>query len=100
MTDEQLAIVAEITQEPYATIVSLVSSLTEAQEERIVDDTDLWDANRNDVDVWLSDPGGVNWQAKELLSAIRVRTRSAFGLPLYSEQTHASSGAVTNRFVF
>ena len=100
LTAAQKVTVAEITQEPYATIDSKASSLIAEQETVITTDIATWNENRNDVDVWLSNPSGANWKVRELLSDIRMRTRNALGFTLFSEQTHPTSGAVSNRFVF
>ena len=100
LTNTQLVTVAEITQETYATVEGLASSLNAEQESAIADDIDLWDDNKNDVDVWLSNPSGANWQAQKLLDAIRQRMRKTLGLSLVSWEVSGYSMNVGHTWIY
>lgn len=97
----QKVTVAEITQEPLALVESASSSLTAEQETIIIADIATWNTNRNKVKTWIENGrGGVNVRTQNLLSEIRMRTRNAFGWPIFSEQTHPTSGYIPVRSVF
>jgi hypothetical protein len=101
LTATQKVTVAEITQESLALVESASSSLTPEQETAIIADIATWNTNRNKVKTWIEKgPSGVNVRTRNLLAEIRMRTRNAFGWPLFSEQTHPTSGSVAVRGVF
>ena len=101
MTATQLVTVSEITQETLAKVEAGASSLTAEQEVVIVADTVTWATIRNKVKTEIDGgKGGVSVKTRRLIDEIRMRTRNAFGWPLYSEQTYPTSGALANQFVF
>jgi len=100
LNNTQLVTVAEITQETFSAVESLASSLNAAQEAAIAADVVTWNLNRDDVDVWLSNPSGANWQAQRLLNAIRERTRKALGLSLISPEVSGYSTSIPTVGVF
>lgn len=100
MTEPEKVTVAEITQETYALINSLVGSLTTEQEDAIQADVVTWNLNRNDVDLEV-DVDGVSLHGQRLLNAIRDRVRKHLGLPLYSSEVGgAGSGSIRTMHVF
>lgn len=86
LKDDQKAAVAEIIERPLLFVESV--SLTEAQIERLSEDIDLWDANRNAVDLELK--GEIDLRAQRLLDGIRERVRVMYGFPRYSEEINGS----------
>jgi hypothetical protein len=96
----QLVTAAEITQEILSVVTELASSLTAEQVTLIAADIVTWNLNRDDVDVWLEHPAGVNWQAQRLLDQIRMRVRKQFGLPLFSPEVQPGSMSIANVPVF
>lgn len=99
-TASQKPILAEILQVSPEALTDLLSSLTftAEQESWIVDDIDLWEANRNDVDIEIE--GQVNLKTRWLLNAIRSRMRKAFGLPLFSFETSGASYSLAVTGIF
>jgi hypothetical protein len=98
LSPSQLVRVSEITQELLATITALAPSRTDEQNTEVVADIVTWNLKRNSRSVELK--GEVDYKTQRLLDDIRLRVRNAFDLPLYSEQTHPTSGAVANTFIF
>lgn len=98
LTAAQEVTAAEITQEVLSKIQAV--TLTDEQIVWLVDDLDLWEAERNSVDVELH--GETDFKTQRLLDAIRGRVRKMFGFPLYSEEISGSSGsfAIPNVPVF
>lgn len=102
LTTAQLVTIAEITQETDETIIALYDSLDLSTEREtvLIADTVTWNLNRDDVDVWLQNGAGVNWQAQRLLNAIRERTRKTFGLSLVSYEVSGYSQSIPNVWIY
>lgn len=100
MTEPEKVTVAEIAQETYALIDSLVGSLTTEQEDAIQADVVTWNLNRDDVDLEV-DVDGVSLHGQRLLNAIRARVRKHLGLSLYSSEANSGgSYSVRTMHVF
>lgn len=94
---DQIVAVAEITQETRDVIAAKATVLILEQETSVVADIVTWNLIRNSH-VKVTDK--VDFDNERKRAAIRQRVRKAFGLPLFSEETHSTSGAVANRFIF
>jgi|SRR6185369_1552534 len=89
LDEDQKAVVAEIIEEPLTFVESV--ALSDAQIERLSDDIDLWNANRNSVKVELK--GETDYRAQRMLDAIRERVRVLYGLSRFPEDGLAESGS-------
>lgn len=81
LSPEQIAFTAEIVRETYASVASAVSSLNTAQEFILSGDIDLWELERNAVDLRVKGEG-IDLNTDRLLAQIFYRTRSMLGYPL------------------
>ena len=80
LTDDQLALTAEIVRESYASVVSKASSLNTAQEALLSDDLDTWEAERNSADFKLKGGrDGLDLDTSRLLADIFYRVRNMLG---------------------
>jgi hypothetical protein len=87
LSPEQQVILVEITQETLDRIKSV--TLTDEQVLWVSDDIDLWQEERNNVDVELD--GEVKYRVSPLLSDIRKRVRKQLGFSLYSDEPFGGS---------
>jgi hypothetical protein len=79
LTSDQLALIAEIVRESYASVVTATSSLNTAQESMLADDIDAWEAIRNSYIKFKGD--GVDFDNERKRAAIFYRVRQLLGYP-------------------
>ena len=82
LTDTQIAQLVQITRKTRATVEAKASSLTAEDESLIADDIDLWDENKDDVDVELRSSNGADYRVQRLLDAIRLRILVLLGFSI------------------
>lgn len=80
LNSEQIVLTAEIVRESYASVASAASSLNAAQEAILSDDIDLWEAERNAIDLRVKGEG-IDLNTDRLLAAIFYRVRTMLGYP-------------------
>lgn len=84
LTGAQIVMVAEITQEEYATIDLAAPDLTADQESVLLDDLDTWETIRDSHVKVQGGSDGIDYDNERKREAIRQRVRKMFGLPLVS----------------
>lgn len=100
MTEPEKVTVAEITQETYGRINSLVGSLTAEQEDAIQADVVTWNTIRNSHVRLKGGSDGLDFDNARKREAIRQRTRKTLGLPLWSSEIREGSVSIRTRVVF
>ena len=100
LTAVQLVTVAEIVQESYETVSSLVLPLVAEQETSIATDVTLWGTIRNSH-VRLKGGGqGLDFDNERKREAIRQRIRKMLGLSLMSYEMSGFSQSIGHTWIF